>query len=104
MKFISMLITSLAIITLQSGCASYKAKLEVIYREQDTKLKAEVSRVEQECGKMSERKPDDIMHWYDCMSAIVRPAILRYALGRLNWRPTFDRFLDLVAHHRCLCE
>jgi hypothetical protein len=25
------------------------------------------------------------------------------ALGRLNWRPTFDRFLDLVAHHRCLC-
>ena len=24
-------------------------------------------------------------------------------LGRLNWRPTFDRFLDLVAHYRCLC-
>jgi XisH protein len=28
----------------------------------------------------------------------------RRGLGRLNWRPTFDRFLDLVAHHRCLCE
>ena len=24
-------------------------------------------------------------------------------LGRLNWRPIFDRILDLVAHHRCLC-
>jgi hypothetical protein len=24
-------------------------------------------------------------------------------VGRLNWRPTFDRILDLVAHHRCLC-
>ena len=24
-------------------------------------------------------------------------------LGRLNWRPSFDRILDLVAHHRCLC-
>ena len=23
-------------------------------------------------------------------------------LGRLNWRPIFDRILDLVAHHRCL--
>jgi hypothetical protein len=26
-----------------------------------------------------------------------------FELGRLNWRPTFDRFLDLVAHPRCLC-
>ena len=23
-------------------------------------------------------------------------------VGRLNWRPIFDRILDLVAHHRCL--
>jgi hypothetical protein len=23
-------------------------------------------------------------------------------LGRLNWRPIFDRILDLIAHHRCL--
>ena len=24
-------------------------------------------------------------------------------LGRLNWRSTLDRILDLVVHHRCLC-
>jgi hypothetical protein len=24
-------------------------------------------------------------------------------VGRLNRLPTFDRFLDLVAHHRCRC-
>jgi hypothetical protein len=24
------------------------------------------------------------------------------AVGRLNWRPIFDRILDLVAHHRGL--
>jgi hypothetical protein len=24
-------------------------------------------------------------------------------IGRLNWRSTLDRVLDLVVHHRCLC-
>jgi hypothetical protein len=23
-------------------------------------------------------------------------------IGRLNWRSTLDRILDLVVHHRCL--
>ena len=26
-----------------------------------------------------------------------------FEVGRLNRLPTFDRFLDLVAHHRCRC-
>jgi len=29
--------------------------------------------------------------------------IFRLELGRLNWRPIFDRILDLVAPHCCLC-
>jgi hypothetical protein len=29
--------------------------------------------------------------------------VIAFVLGRLNWRPTFDQILDLVAHPRYRC-